>query len=168
MAYGGSQARGWIKLKPPACNTAMVMPDLSCICDLRHSSWQHWILNPLSKARDWTWVAMDASQIHFFCAMTGTPLFFILFLFFCFLGWHLRYMEVSRLGVTSELQLLAYTTATATTMPDLRSVCDLPHNSWQCQILNTLSKAKDWTSILIDASQVPYCWATMETPSSHF
>ena len=29
------------------------MQDLNCICDLRHSSWQCWILNPLNKARDW-------------------------------------------------------------------------------------------------------------------
>ena len=34
--------------------------------------------------------------------------------------WH---MEVPRLGVQSELQLLAY--ATATTMPDLSHVCSL-------------------------------------------
>ena len=37
--------------------------------------------------------------------------------FFFFSGPHLRHMEVSRLGVESELQLPAYTTATA--MPDL-------------------------------------------------
>ena len=38
------------------------------------------------------------------------------FFFFVFLGPHPRHMEVPRLGVESELQLLAYTTATA--MPD--------------------------------------------------
>ena len=33
--------------------TATAMQDLSCICDLHHSSQQHWILNPLtSKSRD--------------------------------------------------------------------------------------------------------------------
>ena len=37
--------------------------------------------------------------------------------FFFFLGPHLRHMEVPRLGVESELQLLAYTTATATQDP---------------------------------------------------
>ena len=42
-------------------------------------------------------------------------------------------MEVPRLGVELELQLLAYTTATAT--PDLSQVCDLHHNSQQCPIL---------------------------------
>ena len=36
-----------------------------------------------------------------------------LFVCFCFLGPHLHHMEVPRLGVTSELQLPAYTTETA-------------------------------------------------------
>ena len=41
---------------------------------------------------------------------------FLNFFFFFFLGPHLWHMEVPRLGVESELQSLAYTTATA--MPD--------------------------------------------------
>ena len=45
-------------------------------------------------------------------------------------------MEVSWLRVKSELQLLAYITATAT--PDLSCICDLHYSSWQCQILNLL------------------------------
>ena len=32
--------------------TATAMPDLSRVCDLHHSSWQRWILNPLSEARN--------------------------------------------------------------------------------------------------------------------
>jgi len=52
-------------------------------------------------------------------------------------------MEVPRLRVTSELQLLAYPTATA--MPDLSRVCNLHHSSWQPQILNPLSEARDRT-----------------------
>ena len=43
-------------------------------------------------------------------------------------------MEVPRLGVELELQLPAYTTATAT--QDLSHVCNLYHSSWQYQILN--------------------------------
>ena len=62
-------------------------------------------------------------------------------------------MEVSRLGVESELQLLAY--ATATIMPDLSCVCNLHHSSWQCQILNALSEARDQTCILMDTSSLP-------------
>ena len=60
-------------------------------------------------------------------------------------------MEVPRLGAQSELQLLAYTTATAT--QDLSRVCDLHCSSWQCWILNTLSKAKDPTCVLMVTSQ---------------
>ena len=41
-------------------------------------------------------------------------LFFSFLLIFVFLGLHLWHMEVPRLGVESELQLLAYTIATAT------------------------------------------------------
>ena len=36
------------------------------------------------------------------------------FFFLVFLGLHLQHMEIPRLGVTSELSLLAYTTTTAT------------------------------------------------------
>ena len=32
--------------------TATATPAPSCICDLHQSSWEYWILNPLSKARD--------------------------------------------------------------------------------------------------------------------
>ena len=48
-------------------------------------------------------------------------------------------MEVPRLGVKSELQLQAYTTATA--MPDPSRICNLHHSLQQCQILKPLSKA---------------------------
>ena len=37
----------------------------------------------------------------------------LIFAFVVFLGLHLRHIEVPRLGVKSELQLMAYTTATA-------------------------------------------------------
>ena len=49
------------ELWPPAYTIATEMPDLSHICDLHHSSWEGWILNPLSKARDRTCVLMDTS-----------------------------------------------------------------------------------------------------------
>ena len=52
----------------------------------------------------------------------------ILFVFcFCLLGPHPRHMDVPRLGFESELQLLAYTTATATWDPS--HVSDLHHSS---------------------------------------
>ena len=34
---------------------------------------QHWILNPLSEAKERTRNLMVPSQIHFHCSMTGTP-----------------------------------------------------------------------------------------------
>ena len=71
-------------------------------------------------------------------------------------------MEVPRLGVESELQMSAYTTATA--MPDRTCICDLYHSSWQCQILNPLGEARDQAHILLDTIWVHYCWATMRTP----
>ena len=37
-------------------------------------------------------------------------------------------------------------------------------SSWQRRILNLLSKARDWTSILLDTSQDRYHWGTMATP----
>ena len=63
-----------------------------------------------------------------------------LFVWLVFLGLHLQHTEVPRLGVKSELQLLAYTTATATRDPS--HICD-PHPSSQpCLILNPLSEAR--------------------------
>ena len=52
------------------------------------------------------------------------------FFFPHFLGLHLQHMEVPRLGVELELQLLAYTTA----MGNPSHTCDLRDSSWQCQI----------------------------------
>ena len=66
-------------------------------------------------------------------------------------------MEVPRTGFESGLQLLAYATATAT--PKWSRVCDLHCSSRQCRILNPLNKDRDWTGILMDTSQVCYCWA---------
>ena len=42
---------------------AIAMWDLSCVCDLYHSSWQHWILNPLREARDRTLILVDPSRV---------------------------------------------------------------------------------------------------------
>ena len=69
------------------------------------------------------------------------------------LGPHLRYMEVPGLRVKSELQLPAYTTASATQDPS--HICDLHHSSQQCWILNPLTKARDQTCIFMDTSRDP-------------
>ena len=65
---------------------------------------------------------------------------FISIFIFCFSGLHPQHMEVPRLGVQLELQLPAYTTATATLDPSC--VCDLHHSSQQRQILNPLIEAR--------------------------
>ena len=67
-------------------------------------------------------------------------------------------MEVPRLGVQSELQLLVYTTATA--MQDPNHVWDLHQSSWQSQIFNPLSEARDRTCNLMVPSGIHFCCAT--------
>ena len=59
-------------------------------------------------------------------------------------------MEVPRVGVESELQLPAYTTATAMWDP---STTDTTAHSLH-QIVNPLSRARDRTLILMDTNQV--------------
>ena len=63
-------------------------------------------------------------------------------------------MEVPRLGVESEFQLPAYTTATAT--QDLSHVCDIDHSSRHCWSLNPLSEARDEICVLMDTSQISF------------
>ena len=75
-------------------------------------------------------------------------------------------MEVTRLGIKSELQLPAYTTGKA--MWDPSYICDLHHSSWQRQIFDPLSKARDQTCVLMDTRQVPFCYITVGTPEGFF
>ena len=82
--------------------------------------------------------------------------------FFSFLGLHPWHTEAPRLGVGSELQLPICTTATA--MQDLNCICNQYHSSWQRQILNPMSEARDRAHILMDTNWVHYSWATTETP----
>ena len=107
----------------------------------------------------------DRKDIFYADLHQECPTFFcmesLFFFFFVFSGPHPWQMGVPRLGVELELQLLSYSAATAT--PDLSSVCDIPQSSQQCWDLNPRSKARDWTCILMDASWVHYCWATMGT-----
>ena len=77
-ACGGSQARGWIRGLAASLHhshsNARPQPHLR---PTPHSG-QHWILNTLSEARDWTCILMNTSQIHFCWATMGTPHFFFL------------------------------------------------------------------------------------------
>ena len=79
-------------------------------------------------------------------------LFWLFFFNWVFLWLHPRHMEVPRLGVELELQLLAYSTATA--MQDPSHVYDLHHSSRQHWILNPLIKVRNQTCVLMDVSQM--------------
>ena len=111
--------------------------------------------NPLCWAKDPACVPALPRHCWSHCATVETQIFFL-----DFWGPNLHHMEVPRLGVESELQQSIH--ATAVPKPDTRHICDLHHSSQQCQILNPLSEAGDWTHILRDASWVCYCWATTE------
>ena len=79
--------------------------------------------------------------------MTTTIIIIIFFFFLVLPLWH---MKVPRLMVELELQVLALTTATE--IPVLSCICNLCFSFQQHQILNPVSKARDWTCILIDTS----------------
>ena len=84
--------------------------------------------------------------------MTKISSSFFFFGLFVSLGLHSWHMEVPRPGVKWELPAYPRAKATATHNPS--HICDLHHSSWQHQILNSLSEAKDRTRILVDAGQV--------------
>ena len=87
------------------------------------------------------------------------------FFSFCFLGPHSQHKEVPRLGVKSELQLPAYTTATAT--QDLNRICGLHHSSQQHQISDPLIEARDQTCNLMITSWIRFHCATVGMPAEH-
>ena len=90
--------------------------------------------------------------------------FFSFFFFFSFLVPPLRHMEVPRLGVELELQLLAYTIATA--MGDPGHICDIHHSP---QRPNPLTH---WVRPGIEPTSswilLHYCWAMMGTPENSY
>ena len=62
-AYGSSRLGIESELQLPAYIIATATPDLSCICDLHHSSQGRWILNPLTEVRNRTHALMDTSWV---------------------------------------------------------------------------------------------------------
>ena len=66
-----------MELQLLAYATATATPDLSCIFDLHRSLWQHWILNPLIKARDQTHILMDTSQVLNLLSHNGNSIVFL-------------------------------------------------------------------------------------------
>ena len=68
-AYGSSQARGHT-----AATAAHLRHSHSHVgSEPYHSSQQHQVLNPLSKARDRIHILMDTSWVHYHLATTETP-----------------------------------------------------------------------------------------------
>ena len=63
-----------LELQLPPYTTATAMRDLSHLCNLHHSSWQQWIFNSLSEAREQTHILMDASQVRNSLSTRGTPI----------------------------------------------------------------------------------------------
>ena len=104
--------------------------------------------NPQLVSEVLRWLSSLCSFAFFFCLLS-------------FLGPHPQHVEVPRLGVKLELQLLAY--ARATSMPDPSHILDLQHSSRQCQILNILSEARDQTHNLMVPNWICFCCTTMGT-----
>ena len=77
---------------------------------------------------------------------------FYLLLLLLLLGLQVQHMEVPRLGFESELQLPAYATATATQDPS--HICNLHYSSWQWQIPDPLSEARNWTHIFLATNKL--------------
>ena len=90
----------------------------------------------------------------------------MLYLFICFLGPHPWHMEVPRPQVESELQLPAYTTATATRDPS--HIYDLHYSSCNTGSPAHWVRLGDWTRILMDTSQIRLSCTTTGTPSCCF
>ena len=67
--------------------------------------------------------------------------------------------------VRGQIGAAAATYATATATRVSSHICDLHHSSWQCQILNPGSKARDQTQVLTDTSWICFCCTTMGTHS---
>ena len=78
--------------------TAMLHP--SCVFDLHHSSGQRLILNPLSGARDRTYVPMDARWVRLLLSHNGNASIFLYCCYVCLLT-HL--FTVSYSGLHSAL-----------------------------------------------------------------
>ena len=121
----------------------------------------------------WCWQSLPASLVlseiisynEILMVLKYFPPFFFCLLLLLFWGPHPQYMEVPRLGVKLELQLLASVSATAVqgSKPHLPLTTQL----MAMPVLNPLSEARDGTHILMDTSWVCYCWATTETPVPH-
>ena len=106
----------------------------------------------------WIWFANILLRIFASILIKCWPIIFLFYSFFL-LGPHRQHMEVPGLGVKWELQLTAYTTATATW--DLSCICDLHFSLLQHWIFNSLSPGIKSTSSGILVGFFTH-WSTQE------
>ena len=152
------------------------IPATSGTCAL-YSSWQCQIVNPLSKPgieleTSWLLVGLvsTAPQRTFPHSSLLSSLawyfnFIYLFISLVSSGPHLRHVEVPRLRVESELNLLAYT-ATATQIWTTPAAYNTAYSS--ATVCNPLNETRGRTHILRDTSWVHYHRSVTGTPSSNF
>ena len=74
-AYGSARARGWIGAAVACLHHSHSHTSSSHNCNLHHNSWQRWILDLLSEAREQTHILMDTSRIHHCWVTRGTLAF---------------------------------------------------------------------------------------------
>ena len=104
--------------------------------------WQCWILNLLHHKRT---SLTTLFHILYSCSFAeGFCLFFFFFGIF-----RAAPMECGGSQARGLIGGVVPAYATATVSPDLSRVCNLHHSSWQCQILNPMSEARDWTCNLM-------------------
>ena len=86
------------------------------------------------------------------------------FFFLCFF----RATPVAYRGSQAKGQIWATAASLCHSHGNVRSkrFCELYQNSWKCQIPDLLSKARDWTCILMDKSHIRFCCATMGIPEA--
>ena len=97
---------------------------------------------------------LSAEDVGWGTCLSFKSFFFFFFFFFGFLGQRPQHMEVPRLGVELELELPAYTTATATPDPSCVRICAAHRNAGS---FNPLSETRDCIHVLTDTSQFCYC-----------
>ena len=142
--YCSHLVSAWRTFFSISCKSGWLAANSVFVC-LAQSLFHHHFLNS-----SWicnSWLAVFSFFLSFFLSF-----FFFFFVFLSFSELHLRHMEVPRLGVESELWLPAYARTTAPQDPS--RICDLYHSSRKCWILDPLSKARNCTRVLMDASPV--------------
>jgi len=124
----------------------------------------------LEQGLNCTVLYVDFSQQTFFLLYRSLSVgksFFFLSFFFFFVFFRAAPMAYGSCQARGQIRAAAASLYRSATW-DLNCVCDLHHNSQQCQILNPLSEARDWTHILMNTSQVHYCWAMTGTTVEKF